>query len=78
MATYRQLLNQYQAKHGQLVEPRQGFHSLHPRLWLAYSMVYQRGYYDVGTYANKPGDHSWGDRNGKHGTALAFDMRRKG
>lgn len=52
--------------------------SLHPSLWLAFSSVVARGYYDVGTYANKPGDHSWGDRNGKPGVALAFDMRRKG
>lgn len=76
--THKQLMKQYLAKHGKLVEPRQGFDSLHEHLWLAYSEVIQRGYYDVGTYAKKPGDHSWGDRNGKPGMALAFDARRKG
>jgi len=78
MSTYAQLLKQYKAKHGGFVRPTQGYNSLHRNLWLAYSMVAKRGYYDVGTYANKPGDHSWGDRNGSPGTALAFDMRRKG
>ena len=76
--TYQQLLAQYKAKHGKLVEPRQGFDSLNDSLWLASSLGIMRGYYDVGTYANKPGDHSWGDRNGKPGVALAFDIRRKG
>lgn len=76
--TYNQLLAQYRAKHGGLVKPRQGFNSLHPNLRLAYSLTARRGYYDVGTYARKPGDHSWGDRNGQPGVALAFDMRRKG
>lgn len=76
--TYQQLLAQYKARHGKLVEPRQGFDSLNESLWLAYSLGIKRGYYDVGTYANKPGDHSWGDRHGKPGTALAFDIRRKG
>lgn len=78
MATYEQLRKQYIAKHGKLVEPLQGRHSLHQNLWLAYSSVMNRGFYDVGTYANKPGDHSWGDRNGHSGEALAFDARRKG
>lgn len=76
--TYAQLLAQYKAKHGALVRPNQGWASLHANLWLAYSSVIKRGYYDVGTYAKKPGDHSWGDRNGHFGQALAFDMRRKG
>lgn len=77
-ATYEQLRVQYIAKHGRLKRPAQGFNSLHPNLWLAFSMVAARGYYDVGTYARKPGDHSWGDRNGRPGVALAFDMRRAG
>jgi hypothetical protein len=76
--SYGQLLFQYQSKHGELVKPVQGWHSLHSNLWLAYSSVIKRGYYDVGTYANKPGDHSWGDRHGVPGQALAFDARRKG
>lgn len=76
--THAELLRAYKEKHGRLVKPNQGFHSLYPELWLAYSMVAKRGYYDVGTYARKPGDHSWGDRHGKPGAALAFDMRRKG
>lgn len=78
MATYATLLAQYRQKHGKLVEPVQGWDSLHSNLWLAYSSVIKRGYYDVGTYANKPGDHSWGDRHSRPGTALAFDMRRQG
>ncbi len=76
--THRQLMKQYLAKHKKLRQPRQGWDSLHDNLWLAYSMVMNRGYYDVGTYARKPGDHSWGDRHDKPGTALAFDARRKG
>ena len=76
--SYRQLLSNYRKKHGGFVEPRQGWTSLDESLWLAYSMGRKRGYYDVGTYANKPGDHSWGDRSGKPGTAMAFDLRRKG
>jgi len=75
--THEALRKQYLAKHKTLVRPRQGWTSLHSKLWLAYSMVAKRGYYDVGTYANKPGDHSWGNRNGAPGLALAFDMRRK-
>lgn len=79
MTTYTGLLKQYKAKHGVgFVRPRQGWESLDSRLWLAYSMVAKRGFYDVGTYANKPGDHSWGDRHGRPGRANAFDMRRKG
>lgn len=78
MPTYQQLLAQYRAKHGNFKKPTQGFDSLHHNLWLAFSEVAVRGYYDVGTYARKPGDHSWGDRNGQPGVALAFDMRRKG
>lgn len=76
-ATYDQLLTAYRKKHVRLVEPRQGFDSLHDTLWLAYSICIKRGYYDVGTYARKPGDHSWGDRHGKPGCACAFDIRRK-
>jgi len=76
--TYSTLLAAYKNKHKRLVEPRQGFSSLRPGLWLAYSMGRKRGYYDVGTYARKPGDHSWGDRNGFPRQALAFDLRRKG
>jgi hypothetical protein len=78
VSTYEQLRRQYINKHRRLVAPTQGFGSLYEHLWLAYSMVVKRGYYDVGTYANKPGDHSWGDRHGQPGVALAFDMRRKG
>jgi len=78
MATYGSLQAQYRARHGKLVQPRQGWNSLHPDLWLAYSMGRKRGYDDVGTYANKPGDHSWGDRHGEPGMALAFDLRRPG
>ena len=71
-------MKQYLAKHGKLVTPKQGSDSLYRELHLAYSMVIKRGYYDVGTYARKPGDHSYGDRHGHPGMALAFDMRRTG
>lgn len=73
--TYEQLLAQYMEKHKHLVEPRQGFSSLKESLWLAYSMGVKRGYYDVGTYVDKPGDHGWDD---VHRTSKAFDLRRKG
>lgn len=76
--TYAQLLAHYRKRHGPLVAPRQGFDSLHRSLHLAYSLGLRRGAYDVGTYAAKPGDHSWGDRHGHPGVALAFDLRRKG
>lgn len=75
--TYAQLLARYRERHARLVEPRQGWDSLYECLWLAYSMGRKRGFYDVGTYANKPGDHSYGDRHGKPGEALAFDLRHK-
>ena len=76
--TYAQRLARYREKHGRLVAPKQGWESLYPSLWLAYSVSVKRGWYDVGTYAAKPGDHSWGDRHGEPGAALAFDLRRKG
>lgn len=60
----------YLKKHKKLVEPKQGFRSLDPSLHLAYSIARVRGYTDLGTYANKPGDHGkW--------PALAFDIGRK-
>lgn len=70
MTSYATLLARYREKHRRLVEPAQGFESLHPNLWLAYSMGRRRGFTDLGTYANKPGDHGkW--------PALAFDLGRK-
>ena len=57
--TYRDLHRRYKAKHGNFVEPKQGFQSLHESLWLAYSMGRRRGFTDLGTYANKPGDHGY-------------------
>lgn len=69
MATYGELLARYRLRHGKLVEPVQGFESLDPRLWLAYSMGRQRGFLDLGTYANKPGDHG-------HWPSYAFDLGR--
>lgn len=67
--TYRDLLIRYKRKHKRLVEPKQGFHSLHQSLWLAYSMGRKRGFTDLGTYANKPGDHGYWP-------AYAFDLGR--
>lgn len=67
--TYDQLFARYKRKHKRLVEPKQGFHSLDSDLWLAYSMGRRRGFTDLGTYANKPGDHGkW--------PAKAFDLGR--
>jgi len=68
--TYDQLFQRYKRKHKRLVEPKQGFDSLDDSLWLAYSMGRKRGFTDLGTYANKPGDHGYWP-------ALAFDLGRK-
>lgn len=67
--TYGELLARYKRKHKYLVEPRQGFDSLHESLHLAYSMGRKRGFTDLGTYANKPGDHGYRP-------AYAFDLGR--
>jgi hypothetical protein len=72
--TYDKLRQRYLKAHGKLKEPRQGFSSLHPSLWLAYSMGIVRGFTDLGTYVNKSGDHGWDD---VHRQALAFDLGRK-
>ena len=72
--TYAELFARYRRKHKRLVEPRQGFDSLHDSLWLAYSMGRKRGFTDLGTYVNKPGDHGWDD--GRR-MALAFDLGRE-
>lgn len=71
MAIYGELIRRYRNKHRHLVEPNQGFESLHDSLWLAYSMSRKRSFTDLGTYARKPGDHGkW--------PAMAFDLGRKG
>jgi hypothetical protein len=74
MTPYPELLARYRKKHGKLVEPVQGFGSLHGSLHLAYSMGRQRGFTDLGTYVNKPGDHGWND---KDRMAAAFDLGRE-
>jgi len=53
-----------------LVKPVQGWNSLDPRLYKAYSIGRNRAYTDLGTYANKPGDHGYWP-------ARAFDLGRK-
>jgi len=73
--TYAQLLDRYRDKHGALVKPRQGWDSLAPRLWLAYSMAMQRGYQDLGTYVNKALDHG-GTEEHRGPPAWAFDLGR--
>ncbi len=54
----------------QLVEPRQGFESLDDKLWRSYAIGRRRGFTDLGTYANKPGDHG-------HWPSRAFDLGDK-
>ena len=74
LPTRKELARAYTKKHGKLIEPTQGFGSLHQSLWLAYSIGRVRGYTDLGTYVNKPGDHGWDDL---HRRAMAFDLGRK-
>jgi hypothetical protein len=69
--TYEQLRRRYVAKHRKLVEPEQGWASLHESLWLAYSMGRKRAFTDLGTYVNKPGDHGVGP------PCYAFDLGRR-
>lgn len=73
MVTYGDLLAEYKRVHGKLVEPVQGWDSLHEDLWLAYSMGRQRGFTDLGTYVNKEGDHGGGPQ-GRGRPAMAFDL----
>src|SRR3990167_11255664 len=75
--TYKELLARYKAKHGKLIEPRQGWDSLHKSLWLAYSMGRVRGFTDLGTYVNKPGDHGGSPNPTAHPPAFAFDLGRE-
>lgn len=72
-----ELRHRYLRKHKALVRPRQGWDSLAEELWLAYSMSIKRGWYDVGTYVAKPGDHGGTDAH-RGPPAWAFDIRRKG
>jgi hypothetical protein len=64
--TYADLLLRYRKKHGKLVAPD----SLQPALHLAFSMGMKRGFTNLGTYANKPGDHGYYP-------SWAFDLGRK-
>lgn len=75
--TRGQLRLEYAETHGDLVKPNQGWGSLAEVLWLPYSMGIKRGYYDVGTYVDKPGDHG-GTYITRRRPAWAFDLRRKG
>ena len=70
MTPYPELLLRYRRKHKRLVEPVQGFDSLHHSLHLAYSMGRKRGFTDLGTYVDKPGDLGAGP------PAWAFDLGR--
>jgi len=72
---YPELLARYRKRHGKLVEPVQGFGSLHNSLHLAYSMGRQRGFTDLGTYVNKPGDHGWNDKERMAAAFLAVPHR---
>ena len=68
--THAELLARYRKRHGELIEPRQGFGSLHTSLHLAYSLGRVRGFTDLGTYVDKPGDHGIGP------PCFAFDLGR--
>jgi len=76
MKTRAELMAAYKEKHGPLVKPRQGFDSLAPVLWLAYSMGIQRGFTDLGTYVAKALDHGGTDTH-RGPPAWAFDLGRK-
>lgn len=75
--TYDQLFRRYKRRHKHLVEPVQGFDSLVPHLWLAYSMGRKRGFTDLGTYVAKPLDHGGWPNPPAHPPAYAFDLGRK-
>lgn len=75
--TYPELLARYRKRHGHLVQPVQGFSSLHPSLHLAYSMGRVRGFTDLGTYVAKPLDHGGYPNPPAHPPAWAFDLGRK-
>ena len=76
LPTRQELKRRYNRKHGKLVEPKQGWDSLAAELWLAYSMGIKRGFTDLGTYVNKPGDHG-GHPDKRRRPAWAFDLGRK-
>ncbi len=76
LPSYAELLRRYRRRHGPLVEPIQGFSSLHESLHLAYSMGRVRGFTDLGTYVNKPLDHG-GKPSARRPPAWAFDLGRK-
>jgi hypothetical protein len=76
LPTRAELAAAYHKKHGALVEPRQGFSSLAPVLWLPYSMARKRNFTDLGTYVNKPLDHGGTDER-RGPPAWAFDLGRK-
>lgn len=75
--TYPELLARYRKRHGVLITPVQGFDSLHHSLHLAYSLGRVRGFTDLGTYVNKPGDHGGYPNPPAHPPAWAFDLGRK-
>lgn len=75
--TYPELLARYRKRHGSLVQPVQGFNSLHPSLHLAYSLGRVRGFTDLGTYVAKPLDHGGYPNPPPHPPAWAFDLGRR-
>lgn len=72
----QELKRRYNRKHGKLVQPKQGWDSLAVPLWLPYSMGIKRGFTDLGTYVNKPGDHG-GLPDKRRRPAWAFDLGRE-
>ncbi len=74
--TRAELSARYRKRHGELVEPRQGFDSLYRSLWLAYSIGRVRGFTDLGTYVAKPLDHGGYPNPPPHPPAYAFDLGR--
>jgi hypothetical protein len=76
MSTYAELFARYRAKHGKLVEPKQGFHSLHQELWLAYSIGRAHGFLDLGTYNPNSLLPGGGKSDHAYLPAYAFDLGR--
>ncbi len=74
-AKARDLLEEYaDSLKPKLVEPKQGWSSLHPSLWKAYSKGRRRGFHDLGTYNPASRLPSGGKSDHAYYPAYAFDL----